>query len=73
MRYELFDEPKRIGFVATRIAGTDGVSLEIGKWADVLEQMGHTCFYVAGLSDRRKDRSVIIPEAHFFTFREVMA
>jgi hypothetical protein len=23
----------RVGFVSTRIAGTDGVSLEIAKWA----------------------------------------
>jgi hypothetical protein len=25
---------KNIGFISTRIAGTDGVSLEIQKWAD---------------------------------------
>jgi hypothetical protein len=30
-------EIKNIGFVFTRIAGTYGVSLEIGKWAEVLE------------------------------------
>jgi hypothetical protein len=30
MKVELVDTPKRIGFVSTRIAGTDGVSLEIG-------------------------------------------
>lgn len=59
------DQPKRIGFVSTRIAGSDGVSLEVGKWADVLERMGHQCFYVAGLCDRPEDRSYIIPEAHF--------
>jgi len=29
---------KNIGFISTRIAGTDGVSLEIQKWADVLER-----------------------------------
>jgi glycosyltransferase involved in cell wall biosynthesis len=65
MTYELVDTPKRIGFVSTRIAGTDGVSLEIGKWADVLERMGHTCFYIAGLSDRPAEVSRLIPEAHF--------
>ncbi len=27
---------KRVGFVSTRIAGTDGVSLEIAKWATEL-------------------------------------
>ena len=56
---------KRIGFVAKRIAGTDGVSLEVRKWAEVLEGMGHTCYYVAGQSDRPPARSQLIPEAHF--------
>ena len=31
---------KRIAFVSTRIAGTDGVSLEIAKWAQVIERVG---------------------------------
>jgi len=57
--------PMRIGFISTRIAGSDGVSLEIGKWAEILERMGHTCFYIAGLSDRPPERTRIIPEAHF--------
>lgn len=58
--------PKRIGFVSTRISGTDGVSLEIEKWAAVLESMGHTCFFIAGLcDDRPAERSFLIPEAHF--------
>lgn len=65
MPYELRDDPKRIGFISTRIAGTDGVSLEIGKWAEVLSRMGHRCFYIAGASDRPADVSRIIPEAHF--------
>lgn len=56
---------QRIGFVSTRISGTDGVSLEIGKWADVLEAMGYTCFYVAGQSDRPAEKTFLIPEAHF--------
>jgi glycosyltransferase involved in cell wall biosynthesis len=57
---------KRIGFVSTRISGTDGVSLEIEKWAAVLESMGHSCFYLAGLcDDRPPERCHVIPEAHF--------
>lgn len=56
---------KRIAFVSTRIAGTDGVSLEIAKWASVIERMGIECSYIAGESDRPASRSVIIPEAHF--------
>ena len=39
---QTFDvKPKRrannIGFISTRLAGTDGVSLETAKWADVFE------------------------------------
>ena len=37
-----------IGFVSGRLAGTDGVSLETHKWADVMEALGHTAFYCAG-------------------------
>jgi glycosyltransferase involved in cell wall biosynthesis len=59
------DQPERIVFVATRISGTDGVSLEIKKWAEILESMGHDCFYIAGLSDRSAEKSIVIPEAHF--------
>lgn len=55
----------RIGFVATRLAGTDGVSLEASKWAQVLAQCGHDCFYFAGECDRRSERSRVVPEAHF--------
>ncbi len=57
--------PLHIGFVSTRIAGTDGVSLEIGKWADVLTQMGHECFYFSGESDRPAERSMVVEEAFF--------
>ena len=60
------DTSKRIAFVSTRISGTDGVSLEIEKWAEVLERMGHECFYIAGqCDDRPQERSHVIPEAHF--------
>ncbi len=55
----------RIGFVSTRIAGTDGVSLETFKWADALTEMGHECFYFAGVCDQPADRSMVVPEAHF--------
>jgi len=60
------ETPKRIAFVSTRISGTDGVSLEIGKWATVLERLGHQCFYIAGeCDDRPPERCHLIPEAHF--------
>ncbi len=56
---------RRIGFVSTRFAGTDGVSLETEKWAAVLERQGHRCFYFAGECDRPPERSRVVPEAHF--------
>lgn len=54
-----------IGFISFRFQGTDGVSLETAKWADVLEDMGHKCYYFSGLSDRPPERSMVIEEAHF--------
>ena len=54
-----------VGFVSTRIAGTDGVSLEASKWADVFNQNGHRCFWFAGKLDRDAAKSFIVPEAHF--------
>ncbi len=54
-----------VGFISFRFEGTDGVSLETAKWAQVLEEMGHTCYYFSGLSDRPEQRSMVVPEAHF--------
>src|SRR5512136_1906877 len=55
----------RIGFVSTRLKGTDGVSLEVRKWAEVLSGLQHECFFFAGESDWPPDRSYVVPEAHF--------
>jgi len=57
--------PLRIGFVATRFAGTDGVSLEAEKWAVELRAMGHDVYYFAGIVDRPADKSRVVPEAYF--------
>lgn len=54
-----------IGFVSTRFASTDGVSLETEKWAAVLEKLGHTCFYFAGLCDRPVERSYVVENIFF--------
>lgn len=56
---------RRIGFISTRIAGTDGVSLEIEKWSTVLARNGYVCFYFSGESDRPAGVSRVVPEAHF--------
>ncbi len=59
------NHPRRIGFVSTRLSGTDGVSLEARKWLDVLTGLGHECFCLAGASDWPADRCHVVPEAHF--------
>ena len=56
---------KKIGFIATRFAGTDGVSMEASKWAQVLTAAGHHCFWLAGEVDRDPQSSRRVPEAHF--------
>ena len=49
--YIPFDKVHNIGFISTRFAGTDGVSLETKKWARVLEKERFHCFYFAGELD----------------------
>ena len=56
---------RHIGFVSTRLAGTDGVSLETRKWAAVLDTLGYECFFFAGESDWPEERSYVVEEAHF--------
>lgn len=55
----------KIGFVSTRFAGIDGVSLESSKWADVLSRAGHKCFWFGGLVHRKPEDSYVVPEAFF--------
>jgi glycosyltransferase involved in cell wall biosynthesis len=57
--------PRRIGFVATRFSGTDGVSLEASKWLHVLETDGHVCYFVSGECAQAADRCRTVPEMHF--------
>jgi len=58
---------KNIGLISTRLAGTDGVSLEAAKWAYILEDEGYNCFYMAGELDKDKPsrKSLLVKEAHF--------
>lgn len=53
-----------IGFVSTRLAGTDGVSLETGKWAAIFERLGHKVYYCAGELDPGL-QGLSVPEMHF--------
>jgi glycosyltransferase involved in cell wall biosynthesis len=54
----------RIGFISTRLAGTDGVSLETQKLAEVVRQMEHTVYYCAGELEGDVP-GLLIPEIHF--------
>ena len=56
---------RHIGFVSTRFAGTDGVTLEAGKWAEIFKQQGHSIFWFAGELDKNPQKSSLVPEAHF--------
>ncbi|WP_319524512.1 glycosyltransferase family 4 protein [uncultured Desulfosarcina sp.] len=56
---------KNIGFISTRFAGTDGVTLEASKWAQVLRAMGHNCYWLAGQLDKDGTKSMLVPEAFF--------
>ena len=54
-----------VGMVSTRFHGTDGVSLEAGKLADVLEEAGHTVVWFAGELGHRFQPGSAHPLAHF--------
>jgi glycosyltransferase involved in cell wall biosynthesis len=62
----------RLGFLSTRFAGTDGVSLESTKWRDVLQGAGYECYWMAGLLDRPTTHSFLEPHA-FFNHADVVA
>lgn len=55
----------RIGFISTRLSGTDGVSLEVEKWGKVLARMGHELFYCAGELGGYASGGTLIPLLHF--------
>jgi len=57
--------PQHIGFVSTRFSGTDGVSLESAKWAQILWDHKHISYWYAGKLDRDPAISLEVPEAHF--------
>lgn len=57
--------PQHIGFVSTRFAGTDGVSLESSKWAQILWDHRHVSYWYAGRTDRDPAITMHVPEAYF--------
>ncbi|BES66007.1 mannosylglucosylglycerate synthase [Gottschalkiaceae bacterium SANA] len=50
----------RIALCHYRIGETDGVSLEMDKWKEILEEMGHEVFMIAGSSGTTE--GYVIPE-----------
>ncbi len=54
----------RIAFIATRLAGTDGVSLETHKLATIARRLGHAVFYCAGELDSHMPGR-LLPKMHF--------
>lgn len=56
---------EHVGFVSTRIAGTDGVSLETIKWARIFEKKNFKCFYFAGELDTPPEVSFLSKKSHF--------
>src|SRR5436305_11731676 len=63
--------PRRIGFLSTRFHGTDGVTLEAAKWASILTDQGHSCYWMAGLLDTPMESSLHVPLA-FFNHPEIV-
>ena len=55
----------RVGFISTRLAGTDGVTLETQKWAEVAQRLGHQVYYCAGQLEDDAPNPTLIPELHF--------
>ena len=59
------------GFVSTRFAGTDGVSLETEKWAEVLNEKGCSAYFMAGKLDTDPEVSHLAPKT-FFQHEEIL-
>jgi glycosyltransferase involved in cell wall biosynthesis len=54
-----------LGFVSTRFAGIDGVSLEASKWAQIFEGEGHNCHWFAGELTKNSIVSILETRANF--------
>jgi len=55
----------KIGFISTRLSGTDGVSLEVNKLDKILQEMNHETFYCAGELGRVTPESYLAPRMSF--------
>lgn len=55
----------KIALAHFRVGETDGVSLEMDKWAQALEAMGHTVVYIAGSQGTCQRKTFLIEEMHY--------
>ena len=55
----------RVGIVATRLGGTDGVSLEVDAWTAVLREFGHEVHFFTGLAETPLAQCTLVPLAFF--------
>jgi glycosyltransferase involved in cell wall biosynthesis len=63
-------ETFRIAIVSGKLGGVDGVSLEVDKWIDVLADLGHEVYTVAGVYPQAlpaipKERQFTLPDLRF--------
>ncbi len=65
MKNKNFQNHRTVGFVSFRFAGTDGVSLETDKMADVLRRWGYRCVFMGGELDTPPEDSFLVGETHF--------
>ena len=65
MKNKNFQNHRTVGFVSFRFAGTDGVSLETDKMADVLKRWGYRCVFMGGELDTPPEDSFLVEETHF--------
>ena len=62
----------RIAFIAGKLGGVDGVSLEVDKWIKVLQELGHEIFVIAGefpnpVENVAEEQHFLLPELGFGT------
>lgn len=62
---DVWDRKPSFGFISTRFAGLDGVSLEANKWAEVLRSKGCSVYFMAGMLDADSTKSYLAPKAYF--------
>ena len=65
MKRESYDNHRTVGFISFRFSGTDGVSLETEKMADVFRRWGYRCVFMGGQLDTPPEDSFLVEEAHF--------